>query len=188
MSLKKLITETISIEEKLKSLQSIKDVKHDLSDYKLLRKGEYARVLTKKNKSYVIRVEEYGTDVDNTIYEELAKVDKGTYNHLVHVYYFKELPDNTTITVMEKLELLENRERRFIHTLFSMFFIRGIFDINKIKEFSDGKGFDNLINDIFKGIEEYKSITGEIPIDLHGDNVMRDPKTKKAKLIDLSYE
>lgn len=151
-------------------------------DYTHIGQGSYADVYSiREYPDKVIRIE---GDVYESFFIDVA--GERNLKHVVRVFYSDiiEFEDNNNveITVMEKLEPLTSDQVKKLHYFFKNNDIQKKSDwINLYKTDEEYK----ILRDIHKGVEELNMLGIHLN-DLHGGNIMYDPKTKRYKIIDLS--
>lgn len=162
----------------------------DYSDeYTFVGGGSYARVYqVDKYPNKVIRIED---DIYESFFVDVAGVK---FKNVVRVYYSSIVniqghaeEKDIEITVMEKLEALSKIEYQEIDYLLNVY---NTFYDDQLKEDIDSEDFDfpdiiNIVKDVLNGLDELQDYNIYLN-DLHSGNIMRDPKTGKAKIIDLS--
>jgi len=160
-----------------------------LPDYiPLSGSGESAYVFEIENTNKVLRIGYPTHASEHDSYNLL--LDKN-FEHVVKVYMNRKIKDGIHLQVLEKLEPIDKYSKQTLDTLGDEFGDGEVFyNYHELVEleaeyYNDLMDVEKIIIDVQKGIKELESV-GITHQDLWSDNIMKDPKTGKYKIIDIS--
>lgn len=191
MGLKKLFKESFSsdvdeVVEYIKSKIGIKTDYIDISNkYPILGEGAQATVYEINKKA--LRIADAYLPIQQT-YDKLVEND---FDYVVNVLFNKVLKigkKHHMITVMEILDPLDDyemEEMKHFDEYFDYPYTKEMYE--ELINLSELKDIEHILDDVYLGIQELNKI-GIKPFDIWRENIMKDPVTKKYKLIDIIDE